>query len=86
MTILEQIIERYADEEILKADGFDEAIIGFDDKSSRLIYSRTKCVNILMERDGMTEIDAMEFFDFNVWGADMGEKTPIWCDDDFITE
>ena len=25
--------------------------------------------------------DSIEFFDFNVKGAYMGEKTPIWCED-----
>ena len=29
----------------------------------------------------MTKEDAEEFFDFNVEGAYMGEKTPIWVDD-----
>ena len=32
-TLLDIIVEAYPDEEILKADGFDEAIIGIDDHS-----------------------------------------------------
>jgi hypothetical protein len=31
----------------------------------------------------MDEIDAMEYFTYNVSGAYMGEKTPIWCCDLF---
>ena len=34
-TLLDIIVEAYPDEEILKADGFDEAIIGIDDHSMR---------------------------------------------------
>ncbi len=79
--MLEQIIERYPDEEFLKADGFDEAIIGVDETSSRLIYSVKKCIKILME--DMSEEDALEHFSYNVFGAWVGEKTPIWCDDNF---
>ena len=31
----------------------------------------------------MTELDAMEFFTYNVSGSYVGEKTPIWCWDNF---
>ena len=37
-------------------------------------------VEILVE-DGMTMEDAMEYFDFNVKDAWVGDKTPIWCND-----
>ena len=79
--MIEQIVEQYYDEEFLKADGFDEAIIGVDETTMRLIYSVSKCIEILM-RD-MSEEDAMEYFTFNVSGAYVGKKTPIWCWDKF---
>ena len=77
--MIDSIIEKYPDESFLKADGFDEAIIGVDNKSMRLVYSVSKCIEILC-RD-MNEEDAIEYFEYNVSGAYMGEKTPIWCDD-----
>ena len=80
--MLEIIIENYQDEEILKADGFDDAVIGIDTNSMRLIYSVQKCIEVLKE-DGMDEIDAVEYFEYNVLGAYVGEKTPIWCNDFF---
>jgi hypothetical protein len=80
--MLEIIIENYQDEEILKADGFDDAVIGIDTNSMRLIYSVQKCIDILKE-DEMDEIDAIEYFEYNVLGAYVGEKTPIWCNDFF---
>jgi hypothetical protein len=79
--MIDSIIEKYPDDSFLKADGFDEAIIGVDNKSMRLVYSVSKCIEILC-RD-MNEEDAIEYFDYNVSGAYMGEKTPIWCDDIF---
>lgn len=79
--LLIAILEDYYDEEILKADGFDEAIIGIDPNSVKLVYSIKKCIEILM-RD-MTDEDAREYFNFNVLGAYIGEKTPIFCDDEY---
>ncbi len=79
--MLEKILEKYENEAFLKADGFDEAIIGVDDGSMRLIYSVKKCVEILSKE--MLEEDALDYFYFNVNGAYMGEKTPIWCNDYF---
>ena len=79
--MLNEIIERYEEEAFLKADGFDEAIIGVNEADMRLIYSVKKCIEILC-RD-MNEEEAIEHFDFNVRGSYLGEKTPIWCSDDF---
>ncbi len=31
----------------------------------------------------MPEEDAIEYFNFNVSGSFVGEKTPIWCFDNF---
>jgi len=81
INMIEQIIEKYYEEEFLKADGFDDAIIGVEKNKMRLIYSVSKCLKIL-EQD-MTELDAMECFTFNVSAADDGDKTPIWCWDNF---
>ena len=30
----------------------------------------------------MSEEEAVEYFDYNVKGSYVGEKTPIWCLDD----
>jgi hypothetical protein len=81
--MLEEIVEYYQDEEILKADGFDEAVIGIDEGSMRLIYSVKKCIEILITEDEMSLEDALDHFSFNVSGSYVGEKTPIWCHDTF---
>ena len=79
MKMIDRILEWFPEDEILKADGFDDAIIGIDDSSMRLIYSVSKCIEILSQ--DMDEEDAIEYFEFNVAGAYFGEKTPIWCRD-----
>ena len=79
--MIQKIIEKFEEAEFLKADGFDDAIIGVDEDSGRLIYSVSKCLTILQE--DMNEEDATEYFYFNVSGSYVGEKTPIWCDDNF---
>ena len=64
--------------ETLVADGFDDAILGvIVDEHSRVVYDAYKCVDILIE-SGMTEEEAQEYFDYNVAGAYMGEKTPLF--------
>lgn len=81
--MLKRIIENYPEESFLKADGFDKAILGVDEKTMRLVYSVAKCIKVLMHKDKMTDIDAIEYFEFNVRGSYVGEQTPIWCDDNF---
>lgn len=80
--MLNSIIENYPEESFLIADGFDNAVIGVDQQSMRLIYSVSKCIEILTE--DMSQEDAIEHFEFNVSGSYVGEKTPIWCYDDFL--
>lgn len=79
--MLKEITEAHPDSEFLKANGFDEAVIGVDLNTERLIYSVSKCIQILC-RD-MSEEEAMEYFEYNVSNAYVGEKTPIWCYDDY---
>ena len=82
--MIDKIIQHYQDETFLKADGFDEAIIGVDETKMRLIYSVSKCIQILMK--DMSQEDALEHFNFNVSGGCVGEKTPIWCEDSMLIE
>ena len=77
---LEEIIEKFPDEEFLKADGFDNAIIGVEPNSMRLVYDREKMISILIEDEELTELDAIEYLEFNTWNAYVGEKTPIYIE------
>jgi hypothetical protein len=64
----------------LLVDGFDQAIIGVEDGSMRLIYSISKMMKVLMK--DMDEDEAWEYLEYNVLTAYVGEKTPIYCRDD----
>ena len=68
--------------EMLFADGFDEALIGIVEQFGRppvALYDYNKCVAVLMERDGMEEEEAIEFLEYNTLGAYMGENTPCFA-------
>jgi len=65
---------------IMMADGFEDAFIGIGTQFNRhfAIYDREACIKVLMDRDGMSEDDAEEFFEFNVLGAWVGHGTPVF--------
>jgi len=63
---------------------FDAAILGVADRigmSPIVAYDTAKILDILCERDGMEGDEAVEYFEFNIVGAYVGERTPI-----FITQ
>lgn len=78
MTTKEQLAER--DPNIVLADGFDAAIIGYVERCGQptiAAYDVPKCIEILQE-DGLSFEEATEHFDFNVRGAWVGDRTPAW--------
>jgi len=83
-TIIDDFADRNYDEKILRATGLDEACIGWTDswnghnRNIRLVYDVGQVIKIFQERDGMSYEDAVEFYDYNVAGAYMGESTPIF--------
>jgi len=63
----------------LYADGFEDAAIGIAERCGQpplVVYSRTRCVDILMT-NGMTEAEAVEYLEYNLVGAWAGEGTPL---------
>ncbi len=58
-------------------DGYDSAILGMDTEYQRVIYSKSKMIDVLIQ-DGLTELDAMEWLEYNVWDTYVGEHTPIF--------
>ena len=82
-TIKELIHEHYgghSDEFPLYADGLDDAIIGIDSQTMRVVYSRNKCIDILTA-EGMDPEDALEYLEYNTFNHWVGEYTPIWVED-----
>ena len=65
----------------LFADGLDEALVGVARRCGQptlAVYDYEKCVEVFMSREGMSHEDAIEWMEFNVVGAWLGEGTPIW--------
>ena len=78
----EYIVSLYSehdDEGILFAEGLDEAIIGICPSSFRVVYSRSKVIDILA--NDMSLEEAVEFAEYNTFSAYVGDKTPIWVED-----
>lgn len=71
--------------ESLLIDGYDDAIIGISD--GHVCYSFTKMIETLVNKDGMTEQDALDYFYFNTAESlvyQSSEVKPIIVYDDFI--
>lgn len=70
--------------EALTADGFEDALIGLASvwtEAGQLevaAYDFHLMVNILIERDGMTSDEAIEYLNFNTIGAYVGPYTPVY--------
>lgn len=63
---------------MLFADGFDDCIIGVESGiESRVVYDKQMMVEELMSQ-GMDECEAIEYLEFNTWGAYVGESTPLY--------
>ena len=80
----DKLIELYGDhteEGLLFADGLDNAIIGICPDTLRVVYSRTKVIEVFMKEQFMEKEDAIEYADYNTFNAYVGEQTPIWVDD-----
>jgi len=78
MTIREALAE--IDEAMLMTEGFDDALIGYAQRCGQpalAVYDRAKCIDLLM-KDGMTHEEAEEYFEYNVVGAWVGDRTPLF--------
>lgn len=67
-------------ESIILANGFELAFLGcgYSFVGAFAIYSFSNCIEILMQRDGMTYDEAEEFFEYNVIGSYVGDKMPVF--------
>lgn len=66
--------------EAITFDGLEDAYLGYVEQKcgpALACYDWNKCVQALMD-GGMTSIEAIEWMDFNVTGAYVGENTPCF--------
>ena len=76
-----ELVQKYNTEALYPTD-MPTAIIGIATNSKGrvcLVLDSQKCCSLL-EKQGMSEEEALEFFEFNTAGAYMGESTPIFID------
>ena len=76
MSIRERIAEIDPEILVLDPEGLDVAIIGMAE--DRVVYCASKLIEALMEVHEWDREDAEEWYEFNILGAWMGEKTPIY--------
>ncbi len=72
-----RLVEEHG-EELLFAEGFDEAILGVSLRCGQtpyVLYDRDRCIDVLTGL-GLSLEDAEEHFSFNVSGSWVGEHTP----------
>lgn len=81
MTLVD--IDEYAEGAVL-LDDLEDAIVGivedFGSPGRKILYSKRKILDILQERDLMTESEAEEFYDYNILGLYAGELNAVFLD------
>lgn len=68
------------DEGALFVPGFESALIGVAVQFAHqvAVYDYDKCLDVLIDRDGMDVEDAIEYMEYNVVGAYAGKSTPVF--------
>lgn len=68
---------------ILLADGLDNAFMGVVSHNGKnvAVYGKTKCIMELMKQNKWTIAEAEEYFSFNVEGAYVGDRTPLFMEE-----
>jgi hypothetical protein len=75
--IFDKILDAYPDQWFVRANGFDDAIVGLDSSGKRLVYSANVCIDILMDY-GLGEEEAVAYFEFYMLNADFGDESPLF--------
>ena len=69
-------------EPYLQPDGFEDCLLGVlvgIAAPDTLVYDKTKILDKLMQQQ-MTHEEAEKYFDFNIAGAYVGPKTPVYLE------
>ena len=85
MADLSWIDEIDPDEEVMRLEPrsvFDSAIVGLARQfnTSFIVYSQRRTLAALMASEGMTEQEAIEWYEFNMAGAWVGKGTPAFLE------
>ena len=56
--LIQKILENNPNKDIMIANGLETAVIGYDKFSNSIVYSRKKCMDILIEYEEMNQEEA----------------------------
>lgn len=78
----EDIADQYGEDMLFldPPEQFDKCIVGVAYRCGMdpvAVYDEAKVINALVDA-GMTPEEAIEWYDFNITGAYLGEKTPLF--------
>lgn len=62
---------------------FDQAIVGIAERADGMMvvaYDSRKCIEAIMEANGVEYLDAVEDFEHNTAGAWYGDGSPVFVD------
>jgi hypothetical protein len=77
----EKLLEEYPDQIFLLVEGLDKAAVGVTNGTIGemvVVYDYVKCIATLQEDNDWNELDAIEWMEYNISGAYMGKKNPIF--------
>ena len=80
--IREKISEDYPDLLVMDPEYLDAAILGVVTRMGleAVCYDTDKVIRLLMGHDKMTYEEAIEYFEYNMQGAWVGEHTPVFLE------
>lgn len=78
---LREFCQEFGDDDVIIFHGWDDCVIGVAEQFSSgpiLVYDRDAIIAKMVAEEGLTEEDAWDHFYFNIAGAWVGERTPIF--------
>jgi hypothetical protein len=78
----QSLLDSIEESTLLLPEEYQDALLGIGTQFNTTIavYSKSKTIQCLVNQ-GMDEEEAMEYFNFNIGGAYVGEQTPIFLED-----
>ena len=74
---IQDIDSAYPDDILMYPTGFEDCIIGVYEEKMILVLDADKIIEKLITEEGMSEVDALEHFSYNIEGS-KGEGYPIY--------
>lgn len=76
----EEVVQHAGSDDLLFLDGYDDCLLGIVERFGMApvaVYDKDKIIQSLM-RSGSTYEEAVEYFEFNMIGAWVGDTTPAF--------